>query len=117
MKCLVVTTHPLSESLCKHLAEHAVRRLKAMQHDVVVEDLYAEKFDPVLTEGERESYYSVSYDASKIAGEVKRLQEAEALVLLFPTWWFSFPAMLKGWFDRVWGMVSEFFGFIATIQR
>jgi putative NADPH-quinone reductase len=34
---------------------------------------------------------------------VERLKQAEALVLLFPTWWFGFPAMLKGWFDRVWG--------------
>ena len=35
--------------------------------------------------------------------QVSRLKEAEALVLLFPNWWFGFPAMLKGWFDRVWG--------------
>lgn len=73
-----------------------------MKHKVTVEDLYANKFDPVLTIEERESYYTDSYDASKITEETKRLQEAEALVLLFPTWWFSFPAMLKGWFDRVW---------------
>jgi putative NADPH-quinone reductase len=74
-----------------------------MNHEVTVEDLYAEKFDPVLTIDERKSYYSDSYDTSRVTGEVKRLYETEALVLLFPTWWFSFPAMLKGWFDRVWG--------------
>ena len=33
---------------------------------------------------------------------MEKLQAAEALVLVFPTWWFGFPAMLKGWFDRVW---------------
>jgi putative NADPH-quinone reductase len=74
-----------------------------MNHEVVLEDLYAENYDPVLTVAERESYYSSTYDSSNISEQVDKLQEAEALVLLFPTWWFSFPAMLKGWFDRVWG--------------
>lgn len=103
MKCLVVASHPLAQSLCKQLTEHVAQTLTSMKHEVVLEDLYAEKFEPVLTVAERESYYSRTYDSSQIAEEVKRLQEAEALILLFPTWWFSFPAILKGWFDRVWG--------------
>ncbi len=103
MKCLVVTTHPLSDSLCKQLTKHVASKLVAMEHEVLVEDLYADKFDPVLTIAERGSYYSDSYDYSNVSSYVERLQQAEALVLLFPTWWFSFPAMLKGWFDRVWG--------------
>ncbi len=102
MKCLVVTTHPLSNSLCKLLTDGVVNKLLSMNHEVTVEDLYADKFDPVLTVKERESYYTDLYDASELTEEIKRLLEAEALVLLFPTWWFSFPAMLKGWFDRVW---------------
>jgi putative NADPH-quinone reductase len=79
-----------------------VEMLDEMGHDVVVEDLYADNFDPALTIAERTSYYSNSYDRTGVAGEVERLLEAEALVLLFPTWWFSVPAILKGWFDRVW---------------
>lgn len=51
---------------------------------------------------ERESYYSNSYNQSEVSEQIKRLKEAEALIILFPTWWFGFPAMLKGWFDRVW---------------
>ncbi len=73
-----------------------------MGHEVTIEDLYTEKFAPVLTATERQSYYSERYDSSNVTIQVNRLQEAEALVLLFPTWWFGFPAMLKGWFDRVW---------------
>ena len=103
MKCLVVTTHPLNDSLCKLLAKNVVIKLEQMGHEVTIEDLYAEKFDPVLTAIERESYYGGSYESSNVAAQVSRLKEAEALVLLFPTWWFGFPAMLKGWFDRVWG--------------
>lgn len=102
MNCLVVTTHPLKSSLCAHLTDMVVEMLDEMGHDVVVEDLYADNFDPALTIAERTSYYSNSYDRTGVAGEVERLLEAEALVLLFPTWWFSVPAMLKGWFDRVW---------------
>jgi putative NADPH-quinone reductase len=103
MKCLVVTSHPLSDSLCKHLTEHSVNQLIKEGHQVTVKDLYAENFEPVLSPEERESYYRDNYDSSKITEDVNQLLEAEALVLLFPTWWFGFPAILKGWFDRVWG--------------
>ena len=96
-------THPLNDSLCKLLARHVESRLNGLGHEVIIQDLYAERFSPALVAEERESYYAESYDSSKIAKEVHRLREAEALILLFPTWWFGFPAMLKGWFDRVWG--------------
>jgi putative NADPH-quinone reductase len=103
MKCLIVTTHPLKDSLCAALTQNVTSILKEAGHEVTVEDLYEEKFEPALSVKERQSYYGESYDSSNVATQVKRLQEAEALVLLFPTWWFGFPAMLKGWFDRVWG--------------
>jgi len=103
MKCLVVTTHPLRESLCGHLTDHVVSSLRSLNHDVFLEDLYQKGFEPALTALERESYYSPVYNTSNVSDEVRRLTQAQALVLLFPTWWFGFPAMLKGWFDRVWG--------------
>ena len=103
MKCLIVTTHPLNDSLCKLLGKHVESKLIQMGHEVTIEDLYAESFEPALTAPERKSYYAESYDSSSMTEQVSRLQDAEALVLLFPTWWFGFPAMLKGWFDRVWG--------------
>lgn len=103
MRYLVVTTHPLPNSLCKALSDHIVQRLRGNGHEVALEDLYADRFDPVLTPAERASYYHAPYDASRVGEQVDRLLSAEALILVFPTWWFSFPAMLKGWFDRVWG--------------
>lgn len=103
MKCLVVKAHPIPDSLCSHLSTLVVQKLLADGHEVVIEDLYLNGFDPVLRPEERASYYTPSYDASKLVDQTKRLQEAEGLVLLFPTWWFGFPAVLKGWFDRVWG--------------
>lgn len=64
MNCLVVITHPLSNSLCRLLNDGVVSKLTEMDHKVVIEDLYAEGFDPVLTIAERESYYSSTYDTS-----------------------------------------------------
>lgn len=103
MKCLLVVTHPLDDSLCKTLCKHVEKRLTQAGHEVVVEDLYSDSFDPVLSSKERKSYYSGSYDSSEIEAQTERLRNAQVLILLFPTWWFGFPAMLKGWFDRVWG--------------
>ena len=103
MKCLIVTAHPLKDSLCHQLAEHITGTLRQLGHEVTMEDLYAGKFDPALTPEERASYYQDRYDATKVAQQVDRLKASEILVLVFPTWWFGFPAILKGWFDRVWG--------------
>ncbi len=103
MRCLVVTAHPLSDSLCSAMARRAVETLLRAGHEVTVEDLYAEEFSPAMTPMERASYYSGPYTTGAVATQVERLLSAEAIVLVFPTWWFSFPAILKGWFDRVWG--------------
>jgi putative NADPH-quinone reductase len=102
MNILVVTAHPQEESLCATLANYLVGVLADRGHEVVLENLYANHFDPVLSRQEREKYYSTSYDTSAVAEEVNRLKKADALALVFPTWWFGFPAILKGWFDRVW---------------
>jgi putative NADPH-quinone reductase len=102
VKCLLVVAHPLSESLCAHLAREARQALEAAGHEVTVEELYGSGFNAALSTAERGSYYSGPYDAQGVHAETRRLLEAEALVLVFPTWWFSFPAILKGWFDRVW---------------
>lgn len=102
MNCLVVAAHPLPDSLCMTLTDRVVAQLKDAGHTVVLEDLCAAKFDPCLSAAERTSYYSPAYDAARVAEQVEQLLAAEAVVLLFPTWWFGFPAVLKGWFDRVW---------------
>jgi putative NADPH-quinone reductase len=62
-------------------------------------DLY-DGFDPVLSPAERAGYYATP--AATLEAEKQELAEAQVLILVFPTWWFGFPAILKGWFDRVW---------------
>jgi putative NADPH-quinone reductase len=102
MKILIVAAHPLKHSLCAAFTDQIAETLIDMGHDVVIEDLYDNRFDPVLSAGERQSYYRASFDMAAVENEILHLLNAEALVLIFPTWWFGFPAILKGWFDRVW---------------
>jgi putative NADPH-quinone reductase len=101
MKCLLVLAHPLSDSLCGQFGRDARDALVKAGHEVRRVDLYAAGFNPALTAAERASYYA-SFDRSQLEGEIADLLWTEALVLIFPTWWFGFPAILKGWFDRVW---------------
>ncbi|MDD1782880.1 NAD(P)H-dependent oxidoreductase [Enterovibrio sp. ZSDZ35] len=102
MKCLVVLAHPQTSSLCHYLSGETIAHLTAKGYDIEVLDLYDKAFEPALRESERRSYYADSFDASCVQKEIEQLVRAESLVLVFPTWWFGFPAILKGWFDRVW---------------
>jgi putative NADPH-quinone reductase len=102
MRCLVVIAHPLAGSLCHDLARCAIDTLTAAGHAVEVEDLYRDAFPPALTAAERRSYYGPRFDGDAVRQQIGRLRRAEGIVLVFPTWWFGFPAILKGWFDRVW---------------
>ena len=101
MNCLVVLSHPLPESLNRHFADTAVAELASAGHTVTLLDLHASGFDPRLTPAERGSYYGERFDDSALEGHARALRDAEMLVLVFPTWWFGLPAMLKGWVDRV----------------
>jgi NAD(P)H dehydrogenase (quinone) len=102
MNCLLVIAHPLADSLCASLAAQAAQQLRDQGHTVETLDLYAEGFAPALTAAERAGYYAERAELSAVMPQIAQLQRAQALVLCFPTWWFSMPAMLKGWFDRVW---------------
>lgn len=102
MKCLIVVSHPLENSLCHFLTEKTVSHMLSKGYQVSVKDLYKENFNPVLTKAERASYYEKEFDSSELKADIDQLRETELLVLIFPTWWFSLPAILKGWFDRVW---------------
>lgn len=100
---LVVLAHPLRDSLCHRLAEHVSDELRWAGHDVVIEDLYARDFDPALSSIERRRYNAPDYRAEgDMRRPIERLSAAEAIVLVFPTWWFGLPAILKGWIDRAW---------------
>lgn len=101
MRVLVVYAHPVETSFNAAIHARIVETLKADCHEVDDCDLYAENFQPCLTREERLNYHDVRANLATVAGYVDRLRAAEGLVLCFPVWNFGFPAILKGYFDRV----------------
>lgn len=101
MKVLYLYCHPLATSFHHAIRERALAGLARAGHDVDLCDLYAENFDPVLRAEARERYHDVARNRIGVEAYVERLQRAEAMIIQFPTWSFGFPAMLKGFFDRL----------------
>lgn len=100
-RALVLFAHPCGESLGAALHARVVDTLAGRGWQVDDCDLYAEGFQPVLTEAERRGYHDVPDNIAPVAGYVERLRAAEALVMVFPVWNFGYPAILKGFLDRV----------------
>ncbi len=101
MRILYLYCHPLEESFHAAIRDAGVAALRANGHEVDLCDLYAEGFEPILTAEMRREYHDTSLNRKGIEVYVERLHKAEALVVQFPTWCFGFPAMLKGFFDRL----------------
>ncbi|MCX7306220.1 MAG: NAD(P)H-dependent oxidoreductase [Hyphomicrobiales bacterium] len=101
MKILVLYAHPVETSYNAALHQLIVERLTTAGHSVDDLDLYAEDFDPRLTRAERLAYHDQRGPQDAVDPYVGRLLAAEALVLSYPTWNYGFPAILKGFFDRV----------------
>lgn len=101
MRVLVVHCHPNPGSLVAAAKDRVLAGLANGRNEVRLVDLYADGFDPAMTAHERRTHKDPG-----IAPELQRYADdlawAEALVLVYPTWWSGQPAMLKGWFDRVW---------------
>jgi NAD(P)H dehydrogenase (quinone) len=101
MRVLYIYCHPLPESFHAGIRARALEALKVAGHEVDLLDLYAEKFDPVLSEEGRRHYHDSSRNQVGLESYIARLKRAEALVVQFPTWCFGMPAMLKGFLDRM----------------
>jgi putative NADPH-quinone reductase len=101
MRVLYLYAHPLPDSF--HGAIHAAAKegLAQAGHEVDVCDLYADGFNPVLGADERRAYHDLSVNHLPCADYIARVRRAEAMVLSFPTWSYGLPAILKGFFDRV----------------
>lgn len=116
MKVLIVFAHHEAKSFNAALLARSVEELTAQRHEVRVSDLYAMNFNPVATAADfhqrrfpdvlqydREQKYSHQHQSfsDDIAGEIEKLLWCDTLILQFPLWWFSVPAIMKGWIDRV----------------
>ena len=116
MNVLLVFAHPDPRSLNGALRDVAVAELEARGHEVRVSDLYANGWKsavdradfPSLAPDERLIPVAASKSAFEagtltvdVKAEIDNLLWADTLILQFPLWWFSMPAILKGWVDRV----------------
>jgi NAD(P)H dehydrogenase (quinone) len=101
LQVLVVFAHPLETSFVAALHARVVEILRAGGHGVDDLDLHAEKFDPVMSRGGLLHYIDTSVNTREVEGYVERLRAAEALVLVFPVWFDGLPAILQGYFQRV----------------
>lgn len=100
MKALVVLAHQKSEgSFCHALADLSVKTLTACGYEVTLKDLYAEKFDPILTQEELET--APEEVSGPIRADIEQVLASDFYVVIHPNWWGMPPAILKGWIDRV----------------
>lgn len=102
MKINVIYAHPAADSYNAALHERLLRTLNQRGDEVIAFDLYAMKFDPVMGEAEWRGHEEPAPPPPELKVYIDALQWADACVFCFPTWWCGLPAVLKGYFDRVW---------------
>lgn len=99
MSTLIVTAHPDPHSLTHRAAG---RLQQVLGHgESVIADVAQEGFDPRFTRRNRQDYLTRSQSDPAVVAEQQRIDDADHLVLVFPVYWWSMPALLKGWVDRV----------------
>ena len=116
MNCLIIFAHPEPRSLNGRLKSRSVAALEAAGHTVKVSDLYGQGFRAAAGPGDftrransdyfdlqKEQLYALEHGTfvPEIAAEQDKLRWADLLVVHFPFWWYSMPAVVKGYFDRV----------------
>jgi NAD(P)H dehydrogenase (quinone) len=101
LRILVVFAHPLETSFVSALHARVVEILRARGHIIDDLDLYAEKFDPVMSREGLLRYVDTDTNTREVETYVQRLRAAEALVLVFPVWFDGLPAIMQGYFQRV----------------
>ncbi len=97
-KVFILSGHPDAESMCCNLAESYKKGAEAKGYEVRITHLANMKFDPILHKG-----YKV---IQELEPDLKKFQEdvrwCDHFVIIYPSWWSTMPALLKGLFDRVW---------------
>jgi NAD(P)H dehydrogenase (quinone) len=102
MRVMVLHAHPVGESYNHALYNAVLEALRAKGHEVDPVDLYAENFNPVMSREGRLGYHDIPDNVTpELKPYVDRLMAAEGLVIVHPVWNYGFPAILKGYFDRV----------------
>jgi len=100
MKQLIVYSHPNPLSFNHAILDTLTKALQARGDEVVIRDLYALKFDPVLKGADFEAIQKGGV-AADVKAEQDQIRWAEVITFIYPVWWASMPAITKGYIDRV----------------
>jgi putative NADPH-quinone reductase len=101
MRVLVLYAHPVETSFVAAVHMKVVATLRARGHEVDDCDLNLEKFDPVMSRQDRLDYHDLALNQARVGPYVDRLLAAQGLVFVHPVWNYGFPAILKGFVDKV----------------
>ena len=101
MHATIVLAHPIETSLTRAIAGKVAAGIAADGHGAEIVDLMAEGFDPRFTARDIAVLAREAVPADDVLAEQARLDRSDALVLVYPVYWWSMPALLKGWIDRV----------------
>lgn len=105
MNVLIVYCHPSRNSFTHIVKESFIKGLEEAGHHYQVSDLYAQGFNPVMSEDEylREGFYDLQKPvAEDVRKEQEKINASDVVVFIYPDFWTASPAMLEGWFQRVW---------------
>lgn len=117
MRTLLVFAHVRRSSLTGQAADAFGAEASAKGHTIEWADLAGEHFDPVLREADEPDWNDPAKTYSEeVEREMRRIERNEATVMFFPVYWWSMPALLKGWIDRVWNF-GWAYGEVAFPQR
>lgn len=97
MKYLIIYVHPDTESHARYTLQEVESRLKELERDYEIIDLYKINYDPILSAKELKEK---GYTPDIVKKHRKKIDESDILVFIYPVWWNSMPAILKGWIDR-----------------
>ncbi len=118
MKVLAIVSHPRRESLTFSVAERVVQGLTDAGHEVEMADLYGEEFHPVLHEPDEPDWDDPNKQYSaRVQREMERIRRNDGLVFIFPLWWYSLPAIAKGYIDRTWNYGFAYGGARLSHQK
>ncbi len=119
MNVFIIHAHPEEKSFCTTLKNEAVNFFQQRGDKVVISDLYSMKFNPVggttdFTDVNNKEFFKYQLEqvnayknnlfVDEVKLEMEKLLNADLVIFNFPLWWFSVPAILKGWVDRVFAM-------------
>jgi NAD(P)H dehydrogenase (quinone) len=118
-KILIVHAHPETQSFCSSLKNTALEYFKQQGSEVIISDLYGMSFNPIGNtsdftvlqspdffkyQAEQTHAFKNNLFEQQLKAEMDKLEWCDTVIFNFPLWWFGFPAILKGWIDRVFAM-------------